>query len=183
VISKYKGSGTPSGALVIDLSGSGVPRFGVSTGNTSVKAVASQPVSKNQYVHLAGRYDFASGAHTLFINGQPVATASAGQVAANSTRQWNIGGDPITGSASEFIDGTVDGTRIYTAALSHSQIYQIYKNTRPATRLDSLAARYTFNDGAAQDQTAGVPVSGDSTDYSGTLNGTTEAENEGVNDG
>ncbi|AFH23077.1 hypothetical protein OSG_eHPD7_00025 [environmental Halophage eHP-D7] len=131
VVSKFNGSNPNSGGFILDLSKSGVPRFAVATNNNFPGAVATQSVSKNQYVHLAGRYDFASGSHKLFVNGQPVGSASAGQVAANPTRQWSIGEDSPTGTIIEFLDASVDGVRIYQAALSDSQINQIYLNTEP----------------------------------------------------
>jgi len=85
----------------------------------------------NQFVHLAGRYDFQTGDSSLFINGQPVATESPGPLPALSSQGWRIGEDNVAGNFDQALNGTVDGTRIYTAALSDSQINQIYLNTEP----------------------------------------------------
>jgi len=88
------------------------------------------PLSANSYAHIAVRYDFQSGDATLFRDGQSVSTKSVGQLAPYSSQPWRIGEDnPPSGSG--FLDGTVDGTRIYQAALSDSQINQIYLNTEP----------------------------------------------------
>jgi len=82
------------------------------------------------FTHLAVRYDFQSGDGTLFRDGKPVNTKTFGQLAPYSSREWVIGEDDVVGPA-EFLDGTVDDARIYTAALSDSQINQIYLNTKP----------------------------------------------------
>jgi len=148
-------------------------------------------VTDGDFHHIGVTVD--SGGTDIYLDGNNVTangTFSAGSASSTRSPVDVSNADSVTLGANKsqqviqfFYDGTLDGLRIYQAALSDSQIYQIYKNTRPVTRLDSLAARYTFNDGAAQDQTAGVPVSGDSTDYSGTLNGTTPIDDGGVNDG
>jgi len=92
--------------------------------------VDSSPISKNTYIHVTGRHDFQSGEITLFINGQPEGSSTVGQVPPFSSQPWRIGDDnPV--DFGEFFDGTVDDTRIYTAALSDSQINQIYLNTQP----------------------------------------------------
>jgi hypothetical protein len=181
VITKNISGEQPSGSFLIDILSNGKARFLIGTGGSNSVIQSSQSLSQNQYVHITGRYGFSSGSQELFINGQSVASTSIGQLSAFSSQPWRIGeDDPV--NISEFLNGTLDEARIYQAALSHSQIYQIYQNTRPATRLDKMAAHYTFNDGLGDDQTAGVSVSGDSTDYSGTVVGVSRAENEGVND-
>jgi len=130
VITKSAGSGFPDGTFAVDIPKSGEPRFSVVAGGF-IEARSPTAISPNQFVHIAGRYDFGSGDISVFIDGQPVATASAGQVPALSSQPWRVGADDPPGTAAEFIDGTVDGTRIYQAALSDSQINQIYLNTEP----------------------------------------------------
>jgi hypothetical protein len=133
---------------------------------------------KGQFGQVGLRYD----GQTLDVIKNGVIADSQASTRTAPQNQAKIG-HRLDGGDFERFGGIIDSMRVYDAALSDSQIYQIFKNTRPATRLDSLAARYTYNDGAAQDQTAGVPVSGDSTDYSGALNGTAEVDDGGVNDG
>jgi len=131
VITKSDASSFPDGTLILGITGSGEPRFIFFNNGVNNEAKSPTTISANQFVHLAGRYDFQSGAISLFINGQPVATASPGQAPPLTSQPWRIGEDNPIGKADEFIDGTVDGTRIYTAALSDSQINQIYLNTKP----------------------------------------------------
>jgi len=130
VISKYDGSGTDSGAILLDIAGDAKPRFGV-VNSGSFNSATGKAIPANQYVHLAGRYDFSSGQNELFVNGTSVDTASAGQVSSLSGQPFQVGADKPIGFADERLNGTVDGTRIYTAALSDSQINQIYLNTEP----------------------------------------------------
>jgi len=129
-ITKADGSGsTDPGSIIIFLSNPPKPGLlvsGASVGNGS----SSVSMSNGKYTHLAGRYDFQNGQITLLINGQPVDSNSPGQLPPFSSQSWRIGEDnPI--KLSEFFNGTVDGTRIYQAALSDSQINQIYLNTKP----------------------------------------------------
>jgi hypothetical protein len=87
-------------------------------------------IPTNQFIHATGRYDFSTGELTVFANGVPRGTATVGQLPANSSQPWRIGEDKPAGAA-DFLDGTVDDARIYSAALSDSQINQIYLNTEP----------------------------------------------------
>jgi len=105
-------------------------RFEVKNNGSNFKTVSPSAVSANVFVHVTGRYDFQNGQITLFINGQPVDNNSPGQLPPFSSQPWRIGEDNPP-NVTEFLDGTVDGVRIYTAALSDSQINQIYLNTEP----------------------------------------------------
>jgi len=130
VITKSDSKSFPDGTVILGINGNGEPRFILFTNGATNEAKSPTTISANQFVHLAGRYDFQSGDISLFINGQPVATTSAGQAPSFTSQPWRIGEDnPVR--VDEFLDGTVDGARIYTAALSDSQINQIYLNTEP----------------------------------------------------
>jgi len=131
VITKSDANSFPDGTFILGILGNGEPRFVLFTNGAINNALSPTAISANQYVHLAGRYDFQSGDISLFINGQSVATTSAGQAPPLTSQPWRIGEDNPVGNADEFINGTVDGTRIYTTALSDSQINQIYLNTKP----------------------------------------------------
>lgn len=131
VITKSDADSFPDGTFILGFLGNGEPRFILVTNGASNTALSPTAISANQFVHLAGRYDFQSGDISLFINGQPVATTSAGQAPPLTSQPWRIGEDNPVGGTDEFVDGTVDGTRIYTTALSDSQINQIYLNTEP----------------------------------------------------
>jgi len=131
VITKSQGFPFPDGSLVLDILPGGELRLLFFSNGTNQQAKSPTAISANQFAHLAGRYDFESGEISVSINGQSVDTTSAGQVPPLASQPWRIGGDDPFGSTRELLDGTVDDTRIYTAALSDSQINQIYLNTKP----------------------------------------------------
>lgn len=84
----------------------------------------SNPVGR--YIQVGLRYD-----------GQTLDVIKDGQVANSTslsispTRNQAVLGNRPNGTSSEFLGGTVDSLRIYQAALSDSQINQIYLNTEP----------------------------------------------------
>jgi len=116
--------------LRADVSG-GTPVLLITNNGTNlIIKDSSTSLTANSYSHLVGRYDFQSGTGTLFTDGQPVASKSVGRLPALSSQPWLLGEqEPSTGS--NFLDGSGDDTRIYTGALSDSQINQIYLNTKP----------------------------------------------------
>jgi len=131
ILTKRDGQSGTDGSFILLVNSNQALRFFVqNNGNPFNAEDNAVTLSANTYTHIAGRYDFQSGTTTAFVNGQPTATASPGQLPANSSQPWRIGEDNPVGNA-EFLDGAVDGTRIYTAALSDSQVNQIYLNTEP----------------------------------------------------
>jgi len=107
------------------------PRILVGNNGTFSQAIdTTGPVTKGTYIHLAGRLDIQNLEISLFVNGQLSDSTSIGQTAPLSSQPWRIGEDNPS-SGSRFLNGTVDDTRIYTTALSDSQINQIYLNTQP----------------------------------------------------
>jgi len=118
------------GSFLFQISDDGTVLLVVFNNGTNINISASQTVAANTYVHLCGRYDFPTGTAELYINGQSVNTASVGQLPPLSSQPWRIGQDNPKSVIGD-LDGTADGTRIYTAALSDSQINQIYLNTEP----------------------------------------------------
>ena len=130
-IAKFDGSTGPQpGDVILSMDNDGDNAEFAVGGSTRVNINSSSPLPVNSYSHVAGRYDFQAGTSTLFVDGQPVANGSPGQAPQLSSQAWVIGeNDPIDGDT--FLDGTVDDTRIYTAALSDSQMNQIYLNTEP----------------------------------------------------
>jgi len=129
VISKRDGNNANDGLLIINIESDGRVEFFLSTGSFQSVTSNSQ-VTTNQYTHVAARYNFSTGDATVFFNGQPEGSTTVGQLAPLSSQPWRIGEDKPS-KFSVFPDGTIDGVRIYTAALSDSQINQIYLNTEP----------------------------------------------------
>jgi len=131
VMTKNDGTGGfPSGAFVFQLEGSTV-RISLDTGSERSIITTSTTVSINTFSHIAARLDFSFGDITLFINGQPQVSGATQQPQPFSSQPWGVAGDVVPDSGDRLLDGIVDDTRIYTAALSDSQINQIYLNTKP----------------------------------------------------
>jgi hypothetical protein len=110
--------------------GTDKPIFRVQDGNSTVQAIGASAIPVGGFAHLAGRIDIQNGEITLFRDGQAVASKALDSLTPFSSQPWRIGADDPVGNA-QLLDGTVDGTRIYTTALSDNQINQIYLNTEP----------------------------------------------------
>jgi len=130
IISKADDGNFTSGMLAIDIANFN-PRFFVFDNSAFPNAESFNQITANQFTHVAGRFDFPASEITVFVNGQPKGTGTAdGTVAQLSSQPWRIGEDKPN-TEDEHLDGTVDDARIYQAALSDSQINQIYLNTQP----------------------------------------------------
>jgi PKD repeat protein len=80
-----------------------------------VRATAALPL--NTWSHLAGTYDGAT--LRLYVNGTQVSSRAASGAITASANPLRIGGNTIWG---EYFDGLIDEVRIYTRALSPSEI-------------------------------------------------------------
>jgi hypothetical protein len=131
IVSKANGNDRiEDGAISLFKRASDKIRLFAGSGGSFSPATTSSTLSAGTYAHVAGRYDFQSTELTVFFNGTPEATVGHIQMAPLSSQPWRIGEDNPT-SGIGFLNGTVDGARIYQAALSDSQINQIYLNTEP----------------------------------------------------
>jgi hypothetical protein len=131
LITKINATSFPDGNLLLDITENNEFRFLVLTGDFN-QVISNAIATGGAYFHVAGRYDFSAGDIELFINGQSVSiNSTVGQMPANASQPWRIGADDPPDGNDEFLNGTADGTRIYQAALSDSQINQIYLNTEP----------------------------------------------------
>jgi hypothetical protein len=95
----------------------GEPLDGGSFGNNF--SAASPTISTGTWIHVAGV--FKVGAYqTVFINGAPtLAATTAPSVSTDATVTVRIG---CKGDGSSYLDGTVDEVRIYSRALSNTEI-------------------------------------------------------------
>ena len=128
IITKADVRNENEGDIVLGQNNSGKFRM-FATNNGFTFVTGSTVPSADTYFHVASRYDFSTGSLSLFVNGQPEATKTVGQLSPNATRPWVIGDESEPGKFK--LDGTLDDARIYQAALSDSQINQIYLNTEP----------------------------------------------------
>lgn len=75
----------------------GTVAFDVGNGSANFRVSSSQPLPKNEWHHLAGRYNSAVPQIELWIDGQLIATTPFTGTPANSTRIPKIGSNPIGG--------------------------------------------------------------------------------------
>nr|ADE29181.1 glucanase [uncultured virus] len=133
VITKNDGrGGFPSGSIVVRINSSDAVDFTIENdAETQPIVTSTTTVSTSQFTHVAARIDLSSGDMSILINGQPEGSTATGQISPFSSQGWGLAEDVPSGEFSTFFDGTMDDARIYTAALSDSQINQIYLNTEP----------------------------------------------------
>jgi len=82
-------------------------------------------VPANEWVMLAATYDHATKGLKLYYNGQPIAsdTNAQGTVCTGGSAPLTIGSE---NGQSNFFNGVIDEVRIYSRALSESEIQQHY---------------------------------------------------------
>jgi hypothetical protein len=99
--------------------------FGIYNGSwTFVTSSVALPV--NQWVHVAVTFDTTNGAMQLYINGVPDATSQyTGGLWAANTNPLKIGSLGTPSGAAPF-DGLIDEVKIYSRALSASEIANTY---------------------------------------------------------
>jgi len=131
ILTKLNGDNREDGDFFILIDESSKLSFDFIQNSERVGPAFQNTLTRNVYVHITARYDFQNGEATIFRDGQPVDSVTVGQIPAFPNQPWRIGEDNPVSGGNAFLDGTVDDTRIYTAALSDSQINQIYLNTKP----------------------------------------------------
>lgn len=114
----------------LDLSHYGrYPRFIVTDGTARGQMVMAFDdtitLNLNQWYHIAGTYD--GNRMTLYLNGQPIASATASLHVGQNMMPVSIGGHLGVNS----FNGLIDEVRIYNRSLSESEIYNLYQNTTP----------------------------------------------------
>jgi hypothetical protein len=121
------GSGTTSYMFLTVNSGSGTPRFAITTGGWSAEQVVNGPsaLPTGSWTHIAVTVAGSTG--TLYVNGAAVAAntamtlnaASIGGGAGNWFGRSQYSGDP-------YLPGALDNARIYSRALAASEVSSLY---------------------------------------------------------
>lgn len=103
-------------------SGGSSETFAVGNGLVNALATGSEQLNTGQWYFLAGTYDDATGVATLYVDGQPIATANlqGGGPVAPTLYPINIGRNPSYNG--DYLDGNVDQVAIYSYALSAHQL-------------------------------------------------------------
>jgi VCBS repeat-containing protein len=128
-------------------------RFRLKTGGSTKTLVGSTgTVPTGEWVHTAATYDGTS--MRLYQNGVLVGSMSAsGQLDVNSSAPVCIGSNP---NAYGVFDGSIDEVRIYSHALSESDIQNLYKGEQPNVSVVVTPGSAVLWAGSSQQFTASV---------------------------
>jgi chitodextrinase len=165
VVAKERaGGGLPYGLEAA----SGLPDGYVNTGSNAT-AASSSALPLSSWTHLAQTYD--GTAVRLYVNGALAASTSASGSLLNSSDPLRIGGDQTWG---EWFAGRIDEVRIYSRALSQSEI-----QTDMNTAIDGGSAPPPSADTTPPTPPSGLAVSG-TTQTSASLSWGASTDNVGV---
>lgn len=134
-------------------------------GNTQLRAASAEGlVELDVWSHLAATFDGGTGTLSVYLNGQPVASATAEDVFSDSATGISVGG-----AYPREAEGRVADVRIWSVALTATEIAAVAAapGAGPGT---SLVAAWPLDDGTG---TARNTISGDDV---GTLDGATWVE-------
>lgn len=111
-------------------------RFRVKAGGSTATVVASSPdLHNHEWTHVAGTYDGST--MRVYVNGLEVGnTSKTGVLVQAPTVPLWIGGNP-SGATSRPWHGTIDDVRIYSTALSESEIHELATYMAPTPTPDS----------------------------------------------
>jgi cysteine-rich repeat protein len=106
------------------------PRFQLfQTDNTGFSLDANTTILNNKWYHIVGKYDYASGIASIYINGDLKNTANFGQIDIMQTSMPATIGSylhSVDGSITRsHFNGIIDDVRIYNTALTGAQIQGI----------------------------------------------------------
>jgi hypothetical protein len=118
-----------SSAYRLALEGGGRLQFAITVGGVSQAVTSVNIVPAGIFTAVAGTYDSATGALSVYINGnlENTSNIAATAIDVDATAPLEIGG--ATG-ASAYFGGAIDEVQLYKAALSPAQIIAIYNAGR-----------------------------------------------------
>jgi hypothetical protein len=119
IIAKPVGAATGD-SFQIDIDQNGILRFTIGDANNFARLAATAPLILAQWVHVAGTYD-GSMMH-IYAAGVEFAAPIAGSAMAYDTQALVLGSDRNSGASAEDFSGAIDDVRIYSVALSASEI-------------------------------------------------------------
>ena len=112
----------------------GSPLGGFSTTQNELVSCPSSPLPTNTWTHLTLTYN--GSALTLYQNGVAVATSNVSGTLSSDTETLQIGGSQF----GEYFKGLIDEVRVYSRALSDSEIQTIYQQESVETSQTVAAA-------------------------------------------
>jgi hypothetical protein len=123
-----KWGGAAQGGAFLRLSSSNHVNFTIFPPTGALVGVGSgATISTNTWHYVAGTYDASSGTMTIYVDGTPDGTTTGVPAAGASTAELHIGDD----YGSNLFTGNIDEARIYTEALTQTQIQDLI-NPEPA---------------------------------------------------
>lgn len=145
---KNSGSSRDLGRLLIRNDG----KLLVQNGNGNFESEDSGDVVKNEWTHIAYVYDQSAGKEYLYINGTLKGQKNrTGNISQESNNLWI--GFGYNQANNYMFQGKIDEVRIYSRALSETEIQSLYVETSSALvgrtpteqYSDGLVAHYTFD--------------------------------------
>lgn len=100
--------------------------------DANYQATTGSPLAANTLAHIAGVYDSTKRTVQIYINGQEAASATTGTIPASigdDGGRFHLGAEDSTTTAANFFDGHIDEARVYSRALSASEIKALYEWT------------------------------------------------------
>jgi hypothetical protein len=118
---------------------------GALNNNYKLEVTAPQTLNAGVWYHLAAVFDAQQQAMRLYLNGALIGSRSVpGKIIHNSAAPFALGTNFVNGNPTQFFDGLLDEWRVYTGALSQSEIQGLMNSTN----LTSLEAKPDPGDSA-----------------------------------
>lgn len=109
-------------------------------------------ISPNTWYHLCVTYSDSGNIRRFYVNGSQHSTfyTSANLTGENDYLFFGAYGDQFTPPAGQYLNGSLDQVRIYSATLSAAEVFNLFTETN--ARTSNLVAHYKL-DGNANDET------------------------------
>lgn len=120
VISKFSTTSDTQGNIVL---ASNVPSFSITTGGTIRNATGGSALPNGSWSHIVGVYDGTTA--KLYVNGTEAASVGATGAIATNNFVWTLARD--TNASSSYFAGRIDNVKIFSLALSPSQVAEEYR--------------------------------------------------------
>jgi uncharacterized repeat protein (TIGR01451 family) len=114
--------GSPTRGYNLYVTDADVWQFWLNNGNSDWHMVGTEPVDYDTWTHVAGLYDNDTQEIRVYVNGQPAGSKSGVTFAPNTQYPLRVGAGTTEQSPAFFFPGSIDEVRVYSEALTQSQI-------------------------------------------------------------
>jgi hypothetical protein len=139
ILDKYIGS-TSGWTLDVPSSTGKLPRIVIHTSGGGVNATATTALDFGNWTHIVGT--ISTSAVKIYINGTLENTSVLSTSLVTNTTPLVVGGDGVSTFA---FDGSIDQVRIYSSALTSSQVTELYNEKPEVDTSNFKAVLYTGN--------------------------------------